>query len=180
MTEDAQVLAKAAKIRLLISDVDGVMTDGKLYYGERGEALKVFSVKDGLGIKLLQSQGIEFAVLSGRQSVFVKQRCQELGIRHVYQGHEHKVAVYQQLLAELKLEPEQVAYIGDDWPDLALIQLSGLGVAVADASPWLKQHADWTTHLAGGQGAVREVCELILHAQSRLSECQQHYLALSC
>lgn len=175
MTYTAELLKKAEKIRLILSDVDGVMTDGRLYYSPDGETLKVFHVKDGLGIKLVQQHGIEFGIISGRQSQQVERRCQELGIRHLYQGQEHKEQVYRELLALLHLAPEQVAYIGDDWPDVPLIRRSGLGVAVADALPWVRQQADWITQTPGGLGAVRELCELVLVAQQHLTVAQHAY-----
>lgn len=167
------ISAVAQKIKLVVFDVDGVMTDGKLYYSSKGEELKVFHVHDGHGIKALLNAGIEVAIISSRNSKMVEKRFTELGVRFIYQGQADKTEAFNFLLASLKLEPTQVCYVGDDEPDLAFIQQVGLGIAVANAVPIVKQHAHYQTQLKGGHGAVREVCELIL-AQQKNSASQLH------
>lgn len=161
------VTQRAARIKLVIFDVDGVLTDGRLYYGAGGEELKVFDVHDGQGIKRLQKAGVTIAIISGRDSAAVTRRMQDLGIEHVFQGDEHKLPIFERLLHKLGLTAEQTACVGDDLPDLPLLQKAGLAVAVANAMPVLKQAAHHVTTARGGRGAAREVCDLILDAQGR-------------
>jgi 3-deoxy-D-manno-octulosonate 8-phosphate phosphatase (KDO 8-P phosphatase) len=149
-------------IRLLVLDVDGVLTDGRLVYGARGEELKIFHVRDGHGIKLLQQAGVAVAVLSGRRSLATARRCRELGIRHVAQGLHDKTAAFDLLLRKLKLDAREVACVGDDTPDIALLARAGLAVAVADAHPLVLAVAHRRTTLPGGRGAVREICDWLL------------------
>ena len=166
----AQVMAKAAKIRLLILDVDGVLSDGLIYMGNHGEEFKAFNVRDGYGIRSALTSGIEIAIITGRKAKLVEDRCETLGITHLYQGQSDKLLAYRELLAKLSLTPEQVAYVGDDlidWPVMAEI---GLSVAVADAHPLLLPRVDYVTRINGGRGAVREVCDLLLLAQGKLDE----------
>ncbi len=170
------VLEKASRIRLVIFDVDGVLTDGNLYLGNSGEELKTFNIKDGLGIKLLMRSGVEVGVITGRSSKLVAQRMQSLGVRHIYQGQHEKLPAYRDLLAKLGLESGQVAYVGDDLIDLPLMRRVGFAVAVADAHSLVKQQAHWQTPAAGGRGAVREVCELLMKAQGTLDEAYRAYL----
>jgi len=170
------VLEKASRIRLLILDVDGVLTDGSLYLGNGGEEFKTFNIKDGLGIKLLMQSGVDVGVITGRSSALVAQRMESLGVKHLYQGRHEKLPAYQELLTKLALEPEQVGYVGDDLIDLPLMRRTGLAVAVQDAHSLVKQHAHWQTTLAGGRGAVREVCELLMKAQGTLDEAYRAYL----
>jgi 3-deoxy-D-manno-octulosonate 8-phosphate phosphatase (KDO 8-P phosphatase) len=151
-----------AAIRMLVLDVDGVMTDGRLYFGPRGEALKLFHVRDGLGIKQLTAAGIEVAVISGRKSKMVDVRCRELGVEHVYQGAKDKLPVLEKLCARLKIEPSACACVGDDLPDIPLMQKVALAFAVADAHPEARHAAHLVTKLPGGHGAVREVCDYLL------------------
>jgi 3-deoxy-D-manno-octulosonate 8-phosphate phosphatase (KDO 8-P phosphatase) len=155
-----------ATIRLLVLDVDGVMTDGRLAYGAGGEIGKTFHVRDGYGIKAARAAGIEVAVISGRDSAAVQARCHELGIRHVYLGVGHKGEALAALLGLLNLEPRQCACVGDDAPDLPLLRQAGLAVAVADAHPVALAAAHRRTRRAGGSGAVREVCDWLLAAQA--------------
>jgi 3-deoxy-D-manno-octulosonate 8-phosphate phosphatase (KDO 8-P phosphatase) len=159
--------AAAAAIRLLVLDVDGVLTDGRLYYGSSGEALKAFHVRDGHGIKALRQAGIEIAVISGRRSRAVTLRCRELGIRHVIQGADDKLEALSRLQAQLKLRPAACACVGDDTPDVPLLRSVGLAFAVADAHPAVRAAAHHATSLAGGHGAVREVCDRLLAARNR-------------
>lgn len=161
------VQQRAARIKLVIFDVDGVLTDGRLYYGAGGEELKVFDVQDGFGLKRLQKAGVTIAIISGRDSAAVTRRMQDLGIEHVFQGDEQKLPIFERLLQKLGFTPEQTACVGDDLPDLPLLQKAGLAVAVANAMPVLKQAAHHVTTARGGRGAAREVCDLILDAQGR-------------
>jgi len=159
------LLARAAKIRLAAFDVDGTLTDGRLWYGEDGRETKVFHVHDGLGLKRLQANGIEVALITARISHPVALRAEELGIAHVYQGQGDKRGCLLELLDALHLSPEQAAFVGDDLPDLAPMRIAGLAVAVGNAHPWVVEAAHWQTRLRGGEGAVREASDLILLAQ---------------
>ncbi len=172
----SDVTQKASTVKLLALDVDGVLTDGKLWFGNGSEELKAFNIHDGLGIKLLQRNGIQVAIITGRTSNLVSRRAKDLGIEHVIQGREDKLTALNELRAQLQLELAQIAYVGDDLPDLSAIRAAGLGITVADGNAFVAQHADYTTKRCGGQGAVREVCELILNAQGRLAAVQEQYL----
>ncbi|NLS43026.1 3-deoxy-manno-octulosonate-8-phosphatase KdsC [BEV proteobacterium] len=165
-----RVLEKAQAIKLLICDVDGVLSDGLIYMGNQGEELKAFNVRDGYGIRCLLTSGIEVAIITGRSAPLVEDRCRTLGITHLYQGQSDKVLALRELLDTLSINADQVAYIGDDlidWPVMAQI---GLSVAVADAHHLLLPKADYVTKIAGGRGAVRELCDLILLAQGKLDD----------
>lgn len=162
-------------IELILSDVDGVLTDGGIMYNNQGIELKKFHIRDGLGIKLWQRSGHKFGILTARTSHIVKVRSAELGIDIVRQGFETKLPVAVEILQGLRLAPEQVCYIGDDLTDLPVIRHVGLGVAVADAAPEVRAAAGHITRLPGGQGAVREVVELILKSQFRWDEIIQTY-----
>jgi 3-deoxy-D-manno-octulosonate 8-phosphate phosphatase (KDO 8-P phosphatase) len=152
----------AAAIRLLVLDVDGVLTDGRLHFGPRGEALKLFHVRDGLGIQQVAKAGIEVAVISGRKSAMVDVRCRELGVEHVHQGAKDKVAVLEKLCARLKIETSECACVGDDLPDIPVMRKVALAFAVADAHTEARHAAHLVTKLPGGHGAVREVCDYLL------------------
>lgn len=171
-----EILEKAAAIRLVLFDVDGVLTDGSLYLGAEGLELKAFNSRDGHGMRLLLRGGVEIGVITGRQSQLVSERMQSLGIRHLYQGQENKLEAFQELLDKLRLTPAQVAYVGDDIVDLAVMRRVGLAIAVADADPMVRRHAHWQTRTPGGRGAAREVCELVLQAQGKLQALLQGYL----
>jgi 3-deoxy-D-manno-octulosonate 8-phosphate phosphatase (KDO 8-P phosphatase) len=158
--------ASLAGIRLLVLDVDGVLTDGGLRYGPGGEVEKIFHVRDGAGIKAVQGAGIGVAVISGRSSEAVACRCRELGITEVHQGVEDKAAVLRALLRRRGLTGAQCACVGDDLPDVPLFALAGIAIAVADAHPAAKAAAHRRTRLAGGAGAVREVCDWLLAARA--------------
>jgi len=162
------ILERAKKIKLVIFDVDGVLTDGGLFFGDDGQEYKAFYARDGLGIKLLQRTGVEVAVITARQSKLVVHRMNNLGIEHFYQGHLDKTIAFQEVLAKLNLQPEQAAYAGDDVIDLPVMNKVGLAVAVQDAHPLVKKHAHWTTEHNGGRGAARDLCELIMQAQGNL------------
>lgn len=155
----------AGRVRLLVLDVDGVLTDGRLYYGARGEALKVFHVRDGLGVKLIAAAGITVAVITGRRSSMTARRCRELGVKHLTQGVEDKLAAFERLRRRLRLSSEVCACVGDDLPDVPLMREVGLSFAVADAHPQARGAAHLVTQLPGGGGAVREVCDYLLEAR---------------
>lgn len=174
-TYSSDVLARAAKIRLLICDVDGVLTDGRLYFTPDGHELKSFHARDGHGLKLLQRTGVQAAVISGRSSPAVALRMSSLGIEHVFQGRENKLEPFQELLGRLGLKAEQAAFVGDDVLDLPLLRRVGLAVAVADAHFTLRETVHWVTAQPGGLGAVREVCDLIMLAQGRLQGIIESY-----
>lgn len=157
--------ARFASVKLLICDIDGVFSDGRIYMGNNGEELKTFHTRDGFGVKALRSAGIEVAVITGRNSRIVENRFRALGVPHIYQGQEDKRIAFNELLQQLALSPAEVAYIGDDIPDLALIEACGLGVAVADAHPLVAEAANYVTRIKGGEGAVRELCDLLLQSQ---------------
>ncbi|MDD1627294.1 MAG: 3-deoxy-manno-octulosonate-8-phosphatase KdsC [Methylococcaceae bacterium] len=178
MTENTQtsLIKKAQKLKLLILDVDGVLTDGKLFFDNQGNEYKSFHARDGHGIKLLRQTGVEVAVISGRKSNSVALRMKNLGIEHVYQGHEHKQSAFNEIIEKLGITPEQAAHVGDDLLDLPIMTRVGLAIAVADANFAVKQHADWCTTLPGGQGAVREVCDFIMQAQGRFDDVLNAYL----
>ncbi len=171
------LLKKAKAIRLVICDVDGVLSNGKVYFGNENEELKSFNIKDGLGIKQLLNNGIQVAIITGRESNIVARRSKELGITHVYQGKKDKVFNYEKILVDLNLKPEQVAHIGDDLPDIPLMNRSGLGICVSDAHCFVKQNADWSTQSIGGNGAVRELSDLLLHSQNKLENILIDYLS---
>jgi len=164
----ADIREKAAKVKLVIFDVDGVLTDGKLFFDEEGREYKSFHSRDGLGLNLLRQTGVEVAVISGRSSKSVSQRMAGLGISHVFQGQHNKLLAFDSLREELGLEPEQIAHVGDDLIDLPLLRRVGLAVAVADAHPAILPFAHWITDKPGGAGAAREVCDLIMEAQGTL------------
>ncbi len=155
-------------IKLLILDVDGVMTDGTIGFTPDGKEYKFFNTQDGLGIKRLQQHGIAVAIISGRSSDIVSYRAQELGIKHVFQGQQNKLAALQALQDQLNIEPRQIAHMGDDLPDLEIMKKVGLGIAVANAVDDVKAIADWHTTRSGGAGAVREACDLILKKQGKI------------
>lgn len=171
-----ELLERAKKIQCLICDVDGVLSDGLLHIDNHGNELKSFHVQDGMGLKLLMAAGIEVAVITTARNAVVDHRMQQLGIRYYYKGQVDKRDAYQQLKKTLGLQDEQFAYIGDDLPDLPLIQQVGLGVAVSNAVPQVKEFADWETKQTGGRGAVRELCDLILNAQNKMDLALEGYL----
>jgi YrbI family 3-deoxy-D-manno-octulosonate 8-phosphate phosphatase len=162
-----KVAQRCQTIELLLCDVDGVLTDGRVILDNQGIESKQFHIRDGLGIRLWQRAGGKFGLITGRSSNVVKLRAVELDIHIVRQGADDKLSVAQGILSELKLKPEQVGYIGDDLPDLPVVRYVGLGVAVADACAELKQAAHHVTTAAGGFGAVRETIELVLKSQRR-------------
>ena len=160
LSEDAK--ARAKKVKLLICDIDGVFSDGRIYLGNQGEELKAFNTKDGFGIKALINSGCEVAVITGRHSKIVQQRMTSLTVQHIYQGQENKLLAYEELKTKLNLNDEQIAYIGDDGPDMPVMELVGFAVAVNDAHPLIKRLAHYTTQMPGGFGAVRELTDLLM------------------
>lgn len=170
------VLSKAAQIQLVIFDVDGVLTDGRLYLGNDGNEYKAFHIRDGHGIKMLLDSGVEVAIISGRHATSVERRMADLGIRHTYLGVQDKLVVFNSLLVRLGLSADQVAYVGDDLIDLPVMARVGLAIAVGDADPFVKQHAHWQTPRPGGRGAARDVCELMLEARGQLAAMRARYL----
>jgi 3-deoxy-D-manno-octulosonate 8-phosphate phosphatase (KDO 8-P phosphatase) len=171
------LVARAAKVRLFIFDVDGVLTDGSLNYGAQGELMKTFNVHDGLGIKLLQESGVKTAIISARITPITNARAKDLGIDYVHQGGHDKLAPFQALLKELGLVEEQVAFIGDDVVDLPLLRRVGFSVSVPNGRKEARQHAHYITEAAGGHGAVREACEFVLHAQGSYDRVMAQFLA---
>lgn len=164
------IMARASNIKLLICDVDGVFSDGRIYLGNNGEELKAFHTRDGYGIKALRHAGIEVAVITGRTSAIVEQRMRSLTVPYVYQGQENKLAAFANLQQQLALSTDQIGYIGDDLADWQVMQQCGLSVAVKDAHPYLRLHADYTTSLPGGFGAVRELADLLLISQQQFQQ----------
>ncbi|ASG00724.1 3-deoxy-manno-octulosonate-8-phosphatase KdsC [Vibrio anguillarum] len=162
------ILDIAKQIKLLICDVDGVFSDGLVYMGNQGEELKTFHTRDGYGIKSLMNAGIEVAIITGRQSKIVENRMAVLGITLVYQGQDDKVKAYNDICRQLNIAPEHTGYIGDDLIDWPVMEKVALRVCVADGHPLLVKRANYVTHIKGGHGAVREVCDLILQARGEL------------
>lgn len=173
---DSALVARARAVRLLLLDVDGVLTDGGLHYGADGDEAKTFHVHDGHGLKLLQAAGVPVGIITSRESPLVARRAAELGIAHLRQGCADKRQACADLLAGLDLAADAVAYVGDDVIDLPVMTRVGLAVAVADAHPEVRAHAHWTTRAGGGRGAVREVCDLLLAAHGRLGAALAAYL----
>lgn len=170
------ILEKARQIRVVIFDVDGVLTDGSLLLGDDGQEYKAFYSRDGHGMKMLRASGVEIAIITGRSSEVVKHRVADLGIQHVYQGQLDKIVAFEHLVGELGVEADAIAYVGDDVVDLPVMRKVGFAIAVQDAHPLVKQHAHWQTPSNGGRGAARDVCELIMEAQGTLQAQLQRYL----
>jgi len=168
---------RARPIRLLVLDVDGVLTDGTLYFSGTGEEIKAFNIQDGLGIKLLQASGVPVGIITGRRSRALELRAENLGVRHLYQGAEDKLAAFTALLSDLALPPTAAACIGDDLPDVPLMRRCGLAVTVPEAPAVVQRHAHYITHRSGGHGAARELCELLMEAQGTLTTQLGRYLS---
>lgn len=162
------LLARAANISLLALDVDGIMTDGSLLFSATGDELKAFNILDGLGLKQVMAAGVEVAVITGRRSPLTQRRMSSLGISTLLQGREDKLTALREIAADRQLSPPQLAYMGDDLPDLAAIRYAGLGVTVPNGHWYVRQHADYCTRFAGGSGAVRELTDLLLTARGAL------------
>jgi 3-deoxy-D-manno-octulosonate 8-phosphate phosphatase (KDO 8-P phosphatase) len=166
----------ARPIKVVIFDVDGVLTDGSLFLGDDGQEYKAFNSRDGHGMVMLRDSGVTIAIITGRRSEVVRIRMQSLGIEHLHQGCRDKLPAYEQLKAALAVDDSQVAYVGDDVVDLPVMRRVGFAIAVADAHPLVLEHAHWRTNHAGGRGAARDVCELILRAQGKLDAMLAAYL----
>ncbi len=169
------VARQAEQIKLVLFDVDGVLTDGRLFVDNNGEEYKAFNSRDGHGMKMLQRNGVAIGIITGRTSRIVEHRTRELGIQHVRQGCQEKLPAYEQLIQELALQPGQVAFVGDDLVDLPIMLRVGLAVAVQDAHALVKKHAHWITPNDGGRGAARDLCELIMLAQGTHAAEMQRY-----
>ncbi|MGL4581329.1 MAG: 3-deoxy-manno-octulosonate-8-phosphatase KdsC [Shewanella xiamenensis] len=163
------VWQRAQKIKLLICDVDGVFSDGRIYLSNSGEELKAFHTRDGYGVRSLLTSGFNLAVITGRQSKIVENRMTALGVTHIYQGVDNKFVPYEELLSLYNVTPEEVAYIGDDIVDLPVMKVVGLAVCVADGHPYVRQHAHFVTQLNGGHGALRELTDLLLLSQNKFT-----------
>jgi len=172
-------LARAARIKLMAFDIDGVFTDGRMYFGGQGELMKSFNTLDGHGIKQLARVGIEVAIITGRRSDIVAARAAELGVTRVFQGVPRKWPVMRDLLSETGIAIEQAAYMGDDWPDLGILSKCGFACAPANAHPDVLARVHYVTGVAGGAGAVREVCDLIVKAVAG-QDAYQASLATAC
>lgn len=172
-----EIYEKARQIRVAIFDVDGVLTDGRLYFTDSGEEIKAFNSRDGHGMKMLAESGVEIAIITGRTSRCVELRARNLGIERLYQGIADKALAFAEMLAAMKLAPAAAAYMGDDVVDLPVLSRCGLALTVPDAPLFVKQHADYVAQARAGHGAAREVCELIMHAQGTLDARLQAYLA---
>ena len=170
------IIEKAKKLKLLILDVDGVLTDGRLFFDDKGKEYKCFHARDGHGIKLLRQTGVEVAVISGRKSNSVALRMKSLGVEYVYQGHENKIAAFNEIIQSLSIQPEQAAHVGDDLLDLPIMKRVGLSIAVNDANEPVKEYADWCTKTPGGRGAVREICDFIMQSQGTFEDILKSYM----
>ena len=170
------IIEKAKNIELVILDIDGVMTDGSLFFDNNGDEYKAFNSLDGHGLRMLQECGVKVAVITGRKSELVKHRMNDLGVTMLYQGYRDKIPAFDALLEEVDFGKDQITYVGDDVVDLPIMSQLDFAIAVQNAHPFVKQHAHWITDKNGGQGAVREVCELILEAKGLLNDKLHSYL----
>jgi 3-deoxy-D-manno-octulosonate 8-phosphate phosphatase (KDO 8-P phosphatase) len=169
------VLLKARKVELLLLDVDGVLTDGTVYYLPEAGEVKGFNTQDGFGLRILQEAGISVGLITARNSEVVNRRAKDLKLKHVYAGCSDKAAAYAEILAQTGLKPEQTAYMGDDWLDLPVLAKVGCAFAPANAVLEVRQQADYVSERSGGHGAVREICELLLEAQGLLAALLARY-----
>lgn len=170
------ILEKASKVKLVIFDVDGVLTTGNLNYRPDGTESKTFNVYDGMGLRMLLKSGVDIAIITARQSEVVAKRMRDLEIKYVYQGCNDKVVPYEELKEKLNCNDEQIAYVGDDLPDLPLLRRVGLGITVPNAPTIMQEYATMVTKTKGGRGAAREVCEIIMQAQGTYSAAIKSYL----
>lgn len=169
-------LAKAKAIKLLLLDVDGVLTDGSLIYSHEGKESKAFNTQDGFGLRLLQDAGVEVGIITARSSEALSRRSADLKISHLYQGAKNKLEAYKEIIKKTGFKPFEVAYMGDDWLDMVLLKRVGLAAAPANAVKEVREMAHYTSEQSGGHGAVRELCDLILEAQGRYKEFFQLYM----
>ncbi len=169
-------LSKAKDIKLLLLDVDGVLTDGSLIYSHEGKESKAFNTQDGFGLRMLQDAGVVVGIITARSSEALERRSQDLGISHLYQGSSNKLDAYKEIVKKSNLKPFQIAYMGDDWLDLVLLKRAGLAVAPANAVPEVQEMVHYITEQSGGHGAVRELCDLILEGLGKHKELYQQYM----
>lgn len=172
---DERLVARAKPLRLLLLDVDGVLTDGTLLFSPQGEESKGFNTQDGFGIRLLQDGGVDVGVITARTSAAVTSRCENLKMRYIYQGKDNKLQAYQDILSKSGLKPFEIGYMGDDWLDLILLKRVGFAAAPANAVVEVKEEVHYTTQQYGGKGAVREVCNVILQAKGLHQQLLQSY-----
>lgn len=173
---DEQVAKKASQIKLLLLDVDGVLTDGRIWLNGAGEEIKVFSALDGHGIKMLQASGVDVAIITSRNSGAVVCRMNELGIKYFYQDQKDKRVAFTSLVEKLNIDPSHAAFVGDDVIDLSVMRQCGLAITVPNGHSVVKQLADWQTHASGGNGAVRNVCDLLMITQGTYNKMIEQYL----
>lgn len=171
-----EIIEKASQIKLVIFDVDGVLTDGSLFIDDNGMEYKAFYSRDGLGMKMLQKTNVKIAIITGRSSEVVSYRMKSMGVEHVYQGQDDKLLAYEKIKKELQLSEDEIAYVGDDIIDLPVMKKVGFAIAVQDAHPLVIKHAHWQTPHTGGRGAARDVCELVMEAQNNLDQQNSRYL----
>jgi 3-deoxy-D-manno-octulosonate 8-phosphate phosphatase (KDO 8-P phosphatase) len=171
------IAQRASRIKLLLLDVDGVLTDGRLYFNNQGDELKAFNTLDGHGIKMLQKSGVKVGVITGRTSLLVAKRAENLGISILVQGREDKWEALQEILQSHPLELEEIAFMGDDWPDLSVMTRVGLALTPANGQSSVLEHAHWQSQRCGGEGAVRDACDLIMKAQNTYNTLLSTYLA---
>jgi 3-deoxy-D-manno-octulosonate 8-phosphate phosphatase (KDO 8-P phosphatase) len=175
-TATADATARAAKVRLMIFDVDGILTDGSLHFSADGEVMKTFNVLDGHGIKLLQNSGVVTAIISARQSAIVLRRASDLGVSHVFQGAHDKRAIFEQLLAQTGIAADACGFVGDDVIDLPILSRVGFAASVPGGHPEVRSRVHYVTQANGGRGAARELCDLILRAQGNYETAIAPYL----
>lgn len=172
-----EIEERARQIRFLLLDVDGVLTDGKLYFSAEGYEMKAFNTLDGHGIKMLRQSGVEVGIITGRKSALVEKRAADLGIRFLKQGREDKFTALEELREEYPCALEQIAFMGDDYPDLTVMCRAGLAMTVQNAHPSVAEYAHWQSTVRGGEGAVREACDLIMRAQGTFEQALQQYVS---
>ncbi len=177
LTYPDEVLNRARKIRLVLFDVDGILTDGRLFFSDNGDEGKSFHARDGLGINLLQQTGVAVGIITARQSSLVAHRANDLNIQHLFQGCKEKFPAYLALCKDLGLASDEVAFVGDDVVDLPIMLDVGLAVTVPQGHKLVKEHAHWTTHNEGGNGAARDVCELLMSSQDTYDKVMQQFLS---
>lgn len=173
-----EIIEKAKKIKCLISDVDGVLTNGLLYIDNHGNELKAFHVQDGMGLKLLMAAGVKVAIITTARNEVIDHRMKQLGVSLFYKGQVEKQTAFEDIKNTLDVRSDECAYVGDDLPDLPIIRQVGLGIAVGNAVTQVREFADWQTQAHGGQGAIREVCDFILNAQNKSETALQEYFKL--
>lgn len=170
------LINRAQAVKLLLLDVDGVLTDGSIPYTAAGEEIKTFHSRDGFGLNLVQKIGVKVGLITARKSEALARRAKDLSVAYLFQGARNKVAVFKEIIAELEISPSETAYMGDDWLDLPLLNMVGLAATVADAVPEVRKIVDYVAESPGGRGAVREVCDLIIKAQGRRDSLLMEYL----